>query len=37
MSRSGARVGHLALCAVACGAGEVLACFVYLGSKPATC
>lgn len=34
---SGARAGHPAVRAVACGEGEVLACFVYLGSKPATC
>lgn len=31
---SGPRVAHPAVRAVACGAGEVLACFVYLGSRP---
>ncbi|KQP43304.1 hypothetical protein ASF44_06990 [Pseudorhodoferax sp. Leaf274] len=34
---SGARAAHPAVRAVACGEGEVLACFVYLGSRPPTC
>lgn len=32
---SGSRAAHPAVRQVACGAGEVLACFVYLGRRPA--
>lgn len=34
---SGARIHHPAVRSVVCGDGELLACFIYLGSKPANC